>query len=82
MNAYAERFVRSIRREALEPFIIVNDKQLGNIILQFVDYYNALRPHQGIGQRTPCGYTPQASGTVVSKPILSGLHHHYYRIPA
>jgi putative transposase len=43
MNAYAERFVRSIRREALDRFIIVNEKQLNNIVLRYV----AIITHSG-----------------------------------
>jgi len=82
MNAYAERFVRSIRRESLDHFIIFSEKQMKHILVRYIDYYNPLRPHQGIGQRAPCGYVPQTEGTVVSTPILSGLHHHYSRTAA
>jgi len=80
MNAYAERFVRSIRREALDHFIIISEQQLKNILFRYIDYYNSLRPHQGIGQRAPCGYVPQTAGTVLSIPVLSGLHHHYFKV--
>jgi transposase InsO family protein len=82
MNAYAERFVRSIRNDDLDNFIIFSEQQLQTVITQYIDYYNGLRPHQGIGQHPPDGYTPQTEGTVVSKPVLSGLHHHYHHIPA
>jgi putative transposase len=79
MNAHAERFIGSIRREALDSFIIVNYSQLCSIVKEYVEYYNTVRPHQGIEQDVPCGYVPQTSGTVVNKPFLSGLWHHYYR---
>jgi transposase InsO family protein len=79
INAYAERFVRSVRREALDHFILVSEKLLRFILERYVLYYNSLRPHQGIDQRVPDGYTPQTTGTVVSHPVLSGLHHHYTR---
>jgi transposase InsO family protein len=79
MNAHAERFVGSIRREALDSFIIVNYGQLYSIVKEYIEYYNTVRPHQGIGQSVPCGYTPLSSGIVVSKPFLSGLWHHYFR---
>jgi transposase InsO family protein len=79
MNAHAERFVGSIRREALDSFIIANYGQLCSIVKEYVEYYNTVRPHQGIEQDVPCGFVPQASGTIVNKPFLSGLWHHYYR---
>jgi putative transposase len=79
MNAHAERFIGSIRREALDSFIIVNYSQLYSIVKEYIEYYNTVRPHQGIEQEVPCSYVPQTSGTVVNKSFLSGLWHHYYR---
>lgn len=79
MNAIAERFVGSIRREALDFFIVFNEQQLRNIIKQFVNYYNSLLPHQGINQDIPLGYTPQTVGDIYKKQILSGICHHYFR---
>jgi putative transposase len=79
MNSYAERFISSARRELLDNFIILHENQLRNILLQYIHYYNSQRPHQGIKQKIPDGYTPQTKGTVVAVPVLSGLHHHYKR---
>jgi transposase InsO family protein len=69
-------------REALDSFIIVNYGQLYSIVKEYIEYYNTVRPHQGIDQNIPSGYDPQTSGIVVSKPFLSGLWHHYYRVAA
>lgn len=79
LNPIAERFVGSVKREALDNFIIFNERQLRNILISYVKYYNFLRPHQGIDQNVPKGYEPQCSGNVLKKPVLDGLHHHYYR---
>lgn len=79
MNAFAERFVRSVRRECLDNFLIVNEKQATSLVFEYVDYYNRLRPHQGIGQDIPQGYEPELCGNIRVSPILGGLHHHYYR---
>jgi len=64
LNAYAERFIRSNRQECLDWFIIFTEKQLRNIIKQYLEYYNFVvlvrlvveydqnnkfRPHQGLG---------------------------------
>ena len=59
INAVAERFIRSLRQEALNNFIIFNADQLRNMVKQYQEYYNSQRPHQGIGQDTPKGYQPQ-----------------------
>jgi len=82
MNAFAERFVRSIRSECLDWFLLVSDSQVSRLVRRYVDYYNSLRPHQGIGQNVPEGYTPQTSGPIRASPILGGLHHHYHRSAA
>ncbi len=79
MNAYAERFVRSVRKEALDWFIIFSRKQLENILKEYISYYNSKRPHQGINQCVPLGYTPQTTGKIIAEPILSGLVYHYKR---
>jgi transposase InsO family protein len=50
-NAYAERWVRSIRQECLDKVIILNEKHLRMVLDEYVGYYNRRRPHQGIGQR-------------------------------
>ena len=50
VNAVAERFVRSVRRECLDWFIIVGERQLRKLLEEYVYYYNEQRPHQGIGQ--------------------------------
>ena len=78
LNAFAERFIGSIRREALDWFIIFTEKQLSKILKEFIYYYNRRRHHQGI-DNIPAGYIPQKNGKIFSKSILFGLHHHYYR---
>ncbi|MBN2738223.1 MAG: transposase [Spirochaetales bacterium] len=79
MNAFAERFIGSVRRECLNYFIIFNRKHLDYLLREYIDYYNSCRPHQGIEQKIPDGYKPQIKGRVVSSPVLSGLWNHYYR---
>ena len=74
-----ERFGGSIRWEALDWLVLVNDNQVRRIVKDYVNYYNKLRPHQGLNRYVPAGYVSQKHGKVRSKPVLSGLHHHYYR---
>ena len=81
MNAHVERVIGTIRREALDHFLLFSEKQVNKIIREFVDYYNNFRPHQGI-DRIPNGDIPVGSGSVRKESILSGTHHHYFRSSA
>jgi len=79
MNSIAERFIGSVRRELLDHFIIFGQNQLYSILKEYVEYYNTKRPHQGIEQRVPKGYTIRNCGKIKSRPVLFGLTHEYYR---
>ena len=52
-NAYAERWVRTLRHELLDRTIIWNQQQLEQLLREYVEHYNTQRPHRGIGQRAP-----------------------------
>jgi hypothetical protein len=64
----------------LDWFIIFTERQLRRIIKSYVDYYNNYRPHQGL-KGIPNGLPEQLSktGAIRQKPMLFGLHNHYYR---
>jgi transposase InsO family protein len=80
MNAIVERFLGSVRRECLDHLIILGDRHLERVLLEYTRYSNCERPHQGLGQRlpgpteAPVGYDAPAL-RVRSVPILGGLHH-------
>lgn len=79
MNALAERFVGSVRREALDYYLFFSEKQILHVLQEYIVYFNTKRPHQGIDQQIPLGYNPLIHGKVLKLPILSGLCHHYFR---
>ena len=83
-NAVCERFMGSLKRECLDHTLVLNQRQLERMVMEYGSYYNDARSHQGIHQRIPGRYDdkvyPTAEGKIVSKPILSGLHHDYSRI--
>ncbi len=81
MNAYAERLIGTIQREALDHFLLFSRKQVKSIGSDFVIYYNTQRMHQGI-EKIPDGEISKNTGKIRKQPILSGLHHHYYRSSA
>ena len=81
MNAYVERLNSTIRREALDHFLLFSEKQVRKIIKEYVEYYNYQRPHQGI-DGIPDGKITSTTGKIKKERILGGLHHHYYRSSA
>src|SRR3954470_3492285 len=52
-NAYAERWVRSVRGECLDQLLLVNEAHLRHVLTDYIAHYNQARPHQGIAQRAP-----------------------------
>ena len=80
LNAYAERFVRSIKEECLSRMIFFSEKQLRFAVGQFVEHYQRERNHQGIENRL---IEPRAEATregkVVRDSRLGGLLNHYRR---
>ena len=81
MNAYTDRVIGSIRREALDRFLLFSEKQIRNIISEYIEYYNTMRPHQAIGH-IPDRHIQFGTGTIRKGSILGGLHHHYFRSSA
>src|SRR5262249_43538572 len=55
LNAYADRFVQTVKQECLHHFLIFGEAHLRHLLKVFLDYYHGLRPHQGIGNVPPCG---------------------------
>ncbi len=63
--------------------LVLGERQLYQVIKEYVGYFNEARPHQGIEQRIPDeiqseGKTKSA-GKIISFPVLGGLHHDYRR---
>jgi transposase InsO family protein len=54
-NPHAERFVRTIRNECLDQFVIFGERHLRHLVREFVEHYNTERFHQGLGGRLIAG---------------------------
>jgi len=51
LNAYAERFVRSIKEECLDRIIFVGQASLCRVVREYVQHYHRERNHQGLENR-------------------------------
>lgn len=81
-NAIAERLVGTLRRECLDHLIIVNERQLLRLLLEYVAHYNAGRPHRALALEPPAGtgqFALVSGGRVTARPVLGGLLYEYER---
>jgi len=81
-NAFAERFVRTVRRECLDHVLIYGRRHLERVLQAYVAHYIEERPHRGLSLAVPAGNrTPQIRGTtrtpVERRDVLGGLIHEY-----
>jgi putative transposase len=80
-NAFAERFVRTVRSECLDHVLVWGRRHLDRVLRTYVDHYMEERPHRGLALATPRGeqrVDPAARGTMVRRrDVLGGLIHEY-----
>lgn len=79
-NPYVERLIGTLRRDCLDHVLVLGETHLRRVLTLYSQYYNETRTHLGLSKDTPLRRAVQRSGTVISAPILSGLHHRYARI--
>ena len=80
LNAYAERFVRSMKAECLNRMIFVGQASLRRAIREYVEHYHTERNHQGLENRLIVSAAmPANDGAVVRHARLGGILNFYYR---
>jgi putative transposase len=79
LNAYAERFVRSVREECLAKVIPLSESHLREVLREYVVHYHAERNHQGLANTLIDAPHGRATGRVVRSKRIGGVLNHYYR---
>ena len=57
-NAFAERWIGTLRRELLDRTVIWNRHQLERLVVDYIDHYNTHRPHRSLDQRPSVATDP------------------------
>ena len=79
-NAYAERFVRSIKEECLDRIIPIGERHFRRAVSDFVAHSHRERNHQGLGNRLiESAGRDQAEGRIRRRARLGGLLNYYER---
>jgi putative transposase len=81
-NAYAERWIGTVRRECLDRLLIFHERQLRSVLAEYEAHYNSHRPHRSLDQRPPLPSADLIRGQDTSlaiqrTDILGGLIHEY-----
>jgi putative transposase len=83
-NAYAERWIRTVRAECLDWLLIVGRGHLEQVLRIYVEHYNGHRPHRALQLESPDAPTgpiviSDNQRRVLRRDRLSGLLHEYHR---
>jgi transposase InsO family protein len=84
-NAYAERWVRTVRTECLDWVLIWHEAHLHRVLSAYLAHYNAARPHRGLNLEVPVPVldverASASDGAIARLDVLGGLIHEYRRV--
>jgi putative transposase len=82
LNGYAERWVKSVKDEALSRMILFGENSLRHVLGGYIEHYHAERCHQGLGNVIPFPSSRPANdreGPIVCRERLGGLLKYYHR---
>ncbi len=80
-NAYAERFVRTVRHECLDHLLVISRRHLQSVLDEYVRHYNQARPHRGLHLAQPISQAVSGrdGGAITRHDVLGGIVHEYDR---
>jgi len=81
-NAFAERWVRTVRTECLDWMLVFGRRHLERVLRTYISHYNARRPHRGLELKTPEPRLDPAprlaqGARIRRRDVLGGLVHEY-----
>jgi hypothetical protein len=81
LNAYSERWVRSVKEEGLSKVILFGERSLRRALSEYVEHYHAERNHQGKGNVLlfPRDTNIDRAGPVQCRERLGGLLRYYHQ---
>jgi transposase InsO family protein len=81
LNAYAERWVRSVKQECLSKVVLFGERSLRRALSEYVEHYHAERNHQGKGNVLlfPRDTNIRRAGPVQCRERLGGLLRYYHQ---
>jgi putative transposase len=91
LNAFIERWIQSLKQEALDHFLVFGKTHFDYIVSEYVAYYHECRPHQGLDNKLPPSPRgqPDDDAQIEALPLdpskiqcehrLGGILKHYYR---
>ncbi len=81
-NAFAERFVRTVRQDCLDLLLVVSQRHLEALLAEYVCHYNEARPHRSLDLDQPLprpATSTIGNGKVIRRDVLGGIVHEYER---
>jgi putative transposase len=84
-NAYAERWMRTVRAECLDWLLLVGGRHLAQVLRVYVQHYDHHRAHRALGLKPPDSPASKTTlveawpGRVHRRDLLGGLLHEYRR---
>jgi putative transposase len=81
-NAFAERFVGTLRRECLDHLLVHSERHLRQVLAGYERHYNEHRPHQALSLRHPLHDPAEVvdlTARIERRSVVCGLIHEYRR---
>ena len=82
-NAFAERFVRTVRNELLDLTLVTGRRHLVRLLAEYEAHYNSHRPHRGLALEAPAGRHAERSPIPIDmirpRPVVGGFINEYHR---